>query len=186
METGKLIFITGGVRSGKSTFAEQLAIKHARETDNNLHYIACGIPSDEEMQERIKRHQQDREQSRFSWKTWEQPVHLSHIANQFTNQDVILLDCVTTLLNNYLFQEAINDTHTVLELVREDITALCNHAGEVIIVSNEVLQDIPYEDELTQNYQAVLGNIHQQIAETANLAILVESGIPLVKKGRLK
>lgn len=186
METEKLIFITGGVRSGKSAFAEQLAIKHARQKDNHLHYIACGIPSDVEMQERIKRHQQDREQSDFTWRTWEQPVHLSHIANQFTARDVILLDCMTTLLNNYLFQEEIHDTNTVLEYVREDITELCNHTDEVIIVSNEVLQDIPYENELTRNYQALLGNIHQQIVAHADLAILVESGLPLVKKGRWK
>ncbi|GGP15252.1 bifunctional adenosylcobinamide kinase/adenosylcobinamide-phosphate guanylyltransferase [Oceanobacillus neutriphilus] len=186
METEKLIFITGGVRSGKSAFAEQLAVKHARETDSNLHYIACGIPSDVEMQERIKRHQQDRKQSGSVWRTWEQPVHLSHIARQFTRQDVILLDCITTLLNNYLFQEELNDANTVLEYIREDITELCNYAGEVIIVSNEVLQDIPYENELTRNYQALLGNVHQQSVERASLAILVESGIPLMKKGRWK
>ncbi|MEK4298371.1 bifunctional adenosylcobinamide kinase/adenosylcobinamide-phosphate guanylyltransferase [Oceanobacillus sp. FSL W8-0428] len=186
METEKLIFITGGVRSGKSAFAERLAIKHALKTENNLHYIACGIPTDVEMQERIKRHQQDRRQSDFTWRTWEQPIHLSHIANQFTGQDVILLDCMTTLLNNYLFHEGVDDTNTVLEYVREDITELCNHAGKVIIVSNEVLQDIPYKNELTRNYQALLGNVHQQIVENADLAILVESGIPLVKKGEWK
>lgn len=186
METGKLIFITGGVRSGKSAFAEQLAVGHAWETDSNLHYIACGIPSDREMQERIQRHQQDRKQSESAWRTWEQPVHLSHIANQFTGQDVILLDCMTTLLNNYLFQEEIIDAPTVLELVKKDIRALCSRAGEVIIVSNEVLQDIPYEDGLTLHYQKLLGNMHQQIVENAILAILVESGMPLVKKGRWK
>lgn len=186
METANLIFITGGVRSGKSAFAEQLAIKHAQKTANNLHYIACGIPSDMEMQERIKRHQRDREQSGYAWRTWEQPVQLSCIANQFTGQDVILLDCMTTLLNNYLFQKKKNDAHTILKLLREDITELCSRAGEVIIVSNEVLQDIPYEDELTLNYEKILGNVHQQIVEKANLAILVESGIALVKKGRLE
>ncbi|WP_152656889.1 bifunctional adenosylcobinamide kinase/adenosylcobinamide-phosphate guanylyltransferase [Oceanobacillus sp. CFH 90083] len=186
MDTGKLIFITGGVRSGKSAFAERLAVKHAREADTSLHYIACGIPSDTEMQERVKRHQRDREKSGFTWRTWEQPVHLSHIAHQFTGQDVILLDCVTTLLNNYLFQEETTDTKIVADLVQEDITALCSRADEIIIVSNEVLQDIPYEDKLTLNYQKVLGHVHQKIVKRANLAILVESGIPLVKKGRLE
>ncbi|MFD1064544.1 bifunctional adenosylcobinamide kinase/adenosylcobinamide-phosphate guanylyltransferase [Oceanobacillus locisalsi] len=186
METGELIFITGGVRSGKSAFAEQLAIRRAQKTDSNLHYVACGIPSDKEMQERIQRHQQDREQSGFSWRTWEQPVYLSPVANQFTTQDVILLDCVTTLLNNYLFQEKVHHENTVLELVRADIAALCEHAGKVIVVSNEVLQDMPYEEEFTQNYQRILGNVHQQIVKRADLAVLIESGIPVVKKGRLK
>ncbi|WP_040978226.1 bifunctional adenosylcobinamide kinase/adenosylcobinamide-phosphate guanylyltransferase [Oceanobacillus jeddahense] len=186
METGELIFITGGVRSGKSAFAEQLAIRRAQKTDSNLHYVACGIPSDKEMQERIQRHQQDRKQSGFSWKTWEQPVYLSHIANQFTTQDVILLDCMTTLLNNYLFQEKMYHENTVFEQVREDIAALCDYAGKVIIVSNEVLQDMPYEEELTWHYQRILGNVHQQIVKRADLAILFESGIPVVRKGRLE
>ncbi|WP_061840943.1 bifunctional adenosylcobinamide kinase/adenosylcobinamide-phosphate guanylyltransferase [Tetragenococcus halophilus] len=186
METGKVIFITGGVRSGKSAFAEQLAINHAEKTSSNLHYIACGIPSDKEMQERIRRHQYDRAQSSFSWMTWEQPIHLSHIAKQFTKQDMILLDCVTTLLNNYLFQKDIKNKNVALKLMREDITTLCNYAGIVIIVSNEVLQDIPYENKLTLNYQELLGNTHQEIVNIADSAILVESGIPLVKKGRLE
>lgn len=183
METRKLIFITGGVRSGKSAFAEQLAAAHAQRLGSGLHYIACGIPSDKEMQERVKRHRQNREQS---WNTWEQPIYVSHIANQFTRQDVVLLDCVTTLLNNYLFQEEWNDQNKVLQRIKEDITALSSQASEVLVVSNEVLQDIPYEDTLTLNYQAILGSVHQQIVKMANTAILVESGIPLVKKGRLK
>lgn len=186
METGKVIFITGGVRSGKSAFAEQLAINYAEKTGSNLHYVACGIPSDKEMQERIRHHQHDRAQSRFAWKTWEQPVYLSHIAEQFTKQDVILLDCVTTLLNNYLLQKEIKSINAILELMREDVTTLCNYAQIVIIVSNEVLQDIPYENKLTLNYQEILGNMHQEIVKMANTAILVENGIPLVKKGRFE
>ncbi|MDN6128096.1 MAG: bifunctional adenosylcobinamide kinase/adenosylcobinamide-phosphate guanylyltransferase, partial [Tetragenococcus halophilus] len=114
------------------------------------------------------------------------PIHLSHIAKQFTKQDMILLECVTTLLNNYLFQKDIKNKDVALELMREDITTLCNYAGIVIIVSNEVLQDIPYENKLTLNYQELLGNTHQEIVNIADSAILVESGIPLVKKGRLE
>ncbi len=186
METGKLIFITGGVRSGKSAFAERIAIKHGNLLAKNLHYIACGIPFDREMQERIKRHQRDREQSGFLWNTWEQPTKIKHIAQRFTKQDVILLDCVTTLVNNYLFQEKISSSAEVLQLVMEDVSTLSTYADELIIVSNEVLQDMPYSDAFTREYQVILGNVHQQIIAKADTAVLVESGIPIRKKGRLE
>ena len=184
MEKEKLTFITGGVRSGKSSFAEHLATTCAETTGYRLHYIACGIPFDGEMQDRITRHQEDRGQSGFAWSTWEQAVNLVDIVHHFTNRDIILLDCITTLLNNYLFKQNINDPQQVFKLLKRDITSLCQQADEVIIVSNEVLQDLPYEDELTIKYQYILGNIHQHIVKIADTAILVESGIPIYKKGR--
>lgn len=186
METGKLIFITGGVRSGKSAFAESIAVKHAGLLAKKLHYIACGIPFDREMQERIQRHQRDREQSGLLWNTWEQPTKLREIAHRFTKQDIILLDCVTTLLNNYLFQERVSSIDEVLQLVMKDVSKLSKYAGELIIVSNEVLHDMPYTDALTLKYQSILGNIHQKIIARADTAVLVESGIPISKKGRLE
>lgn len=186
MEMEKLTFITGGVRSGKSAFAENLAIKHASRMNRNLHYIACGIPFDGEMQERIKRHQLDRKQSGFFWTTWEQPTKLRDIAHQFSKQDIILLDCVTTLLNNYLFQERINSADAILQYVIEDIMMLSAQAGEIIVVSNEVLEDMPYDDALTLKYQSILGRVHQQVIAKAGIAILVEGGIPIWKKGRLE
>lgn len=185
MEKGELTFITGGVRSGKSAYAERLATKCAQESGKNLHYIACGIPFDGEMQERILRHKEDREHSDLRWNTWEQPTHLTEIAEQFTSEDIILLDCITTLLNNYLFQQNMNDPMEVSKLVVQDITSLCEQALMVLVVSNEVLQDMSFEDEFTRNYQSILGNVHQQIVKMANTAILVESGIPIYKKGRL-
>lgn len=184
MEKGELTFITGGVRSGKSAFAEHLATEYAQESGKNLHYIACSIPFDGEMQERILRHQEDRVHSGFQWDTWEQPKYITEIAERFTSQDIILLDCVTTLLNNYLFQQNMNDPNEALKLVVQDITSLCEQAGTVLVVSNEVLQDMPYTDEFTLDYQSILGNVHQQIVKLANTAILVESGIPIYKKGR--
>lgn len=185
MEKGELTFITGGVRSGKSSFAERLSIERTIETGNNLHYVACGIPFDGEMQERIDRHKADRIKSSFLWKTWEQPTNLTDIASHFSSKDIVLVDCVTTLLNNYLFKDDIDDATYILKRVEEDITSLIEQGAEVIVVSNEVLHDTPYEDALTRNYQYILGNIHQRLVKAADHAILVESGIAICKKGRI-
>ncbi len=104
METApSLIFISGGVRSGKSSFAEKLALKIACEEGGGLHYIATGVPSDLEMKERIKKHQHDREAAKYRWITVEQSINIGAIADHFNNRDILLLDCVTTLLNNELF-----------------------------------------------------------------------------------
>ena len=108
METApSLIFITGGVRSGKSSFAEKLAVKIAyRRTGGGLNYIATGVPFDTEMKERIKQHQQDRKTAKYQWKTVEQSINIGAIADRFNNRDILLLDCVTTLLNNELFSSS--------------------------------------------------------------------------------
>src|SRR5690554_6184956 len=103
MEGSSLIFITGGVRSGKSSFAERFATETAAKTKGRLNYIATGVPFDEEMEKRIDKHRQDRSKGPIPWITREQPVNIGELASLFNNQDVILLDCVTTLVNNELF-----------------------------------------------------------------------------------
>src|SRR4051794_671645 len=103
MAAPSFIFITGGVRSGKSNFAEKMAVDLAMNTGGQLNYLATGVASDQEMRERIVKHQKDRMAGKSSWRTSEQSLHIGEIANMFGSQDIILLDCVTTLLNNELF-----------------------------------------------------------------------------------
>ena len=74
MVRGKLTFISGGVRSGKSSYAEKLLVNEAQKNGGRLVYIASGVATDSEMQARIERHKSDR--STHSWTTIEQPVEL--------------------------------------------------------------------------------------------------------------
>src|SRR5690606_5688809 len=92
---GALIFICGGVRSGKSSFAEKSAAGIASQINGVLNYVAAGQPSDPEMKERIDRHQKDRMESGLDWKTWEKPAELNTISAAFSSKDVVLLDCLT-------------------------------------------------------------------------------------------
>ena len=79
-----IIFITGGVRSGKSQFAEKIAMERWQSSGSGqLHYIAAMQPSDSEMEKRISRHQEDRRQSGCQWKTWEQPISIGEIGFPF-------------------------------------------------------------------------------------------------------
>ncbi|MGG0717855.1 bifunctional adenosylcobinamide kinase/adenosylcobinamide-phosphate guanylyltransferase [Robertmurraya massiliosenegalensis] len=177
-----MIFITGGVRSGKSTFAEKLAKERTRELEGNLHYLATGVASDKEMEQRIKRHQQERQESEFPWTTWEQSTGIEAIATSFSKKDIVLLDCVTTLLNNELFSQDKWDPQ-ILEKLLRGIDVVQANCAELILVSNEVLwEGISDENELVLKYSKVIGNLHQELVARSRIAYLVEAGIPIAMK----
>ncbi|WP_174734604.1 bifunctional adenosylcobinamide kinase/adenosylcobinamide-phosphate guanylyltransferase [Mesobacillus harenae] len=187
-DSSSLIFISGGVRSGKSSFAEKIAADEAALRKAGLHYIATAQISDTEMKERVAHHRTDRLNSGHIWKTWEQPVRLLELANSFDSHDIVLLDCLTTLLNNeffkadmqwkdHLFQECI------IQSILAGITQIKSNCQLLIIVSNEVLNDSTQNNELVLTYQKMLGELHQHIVSMAEQAFLVESGIPLAMKG---
>lgn len=186
MEKGKLIFVSGGVRSGKSTFAEEMAIEWGEQQALKLNYIACGIPSDREMYDRIARHQKNRSSASVPWKTWECPYELHRISSQFSKEDMLVLDCVTTLVNNYLFEKNMANPNEVMNCILRDIFSLQETAAGLIVVSNEVNQENPSQAILTGKYQYILGNIHQNIVSQAGVAYLVENGIPIQKKGAVE
>ncbi|URM32912.1 bifunctional adenosylcobinamide kinase/adenosylcobinamide-phosphate guanylyltransferase [Cytobacillus firmus] len=188
MAEGALIFITGGVRSGKSSFAEKLSARLAEKTDGKLHYIAAGKAYDSEMKERIQRHQDDRGKSGLGWTTWEKPSALEEISGNFTHQDIILFDCLTTLLNNELFKaEDSWRTREYQENLSSDIlvaiTEIRKNCRTLIVVSNEVLNEPIYKNELVITYSKILGTLHRNIVDMADEAYLVEAGIPIQMKG---
>ncbi|MFP7446805.1 bifunctional adenosylcobinamide kinase/adenosylcobinamide-phosphate guanylyltransferase [Bacillus infantis] len=184
-----LIFITGGVRSSKSTFAEKTAESRAAASNGRLHYIAAGKNSDDEMAERILLHQKQRDESGSGWRTWEQPAGIGELSATFTKRDVLLLDCLTTLLNNELFGtggrwESPEFQEAVKERILTDIHSLKESAAALIIVSNEVKYEPIETGSVSHIYARLLGLLHQRIVGMAVQAYLVEAGIPLLMKGR--
>jgi adenosylcobinamide kinase/adenosylcobinamide-phosphate guanylyltransferase len=181
MEKSALIFIAGGARSGKSTFAERVAAKLAKKEGGNLHYIATSRPSDEEMQRRIRRHKEQRDGSGFLWKTWECPEDLNAIVPHFGPKDIVLLDCLTILLANELFSDRNNDpvTEAILQPI-DDLTQCCR---ALVVVSNEVLNEPLPDDPLMLAYARLLGYLHRELVKRAAAAYLVEMGIPVLMKG---
>lgn len=184
-----MILITGGVRSGKSSFAEKIAGEYSRkEPFGKLHYIAAMQPSDEEMKQRISVHQEDRLRSGFAWNTWEKPTSVGDLAQNFNCNDVVLLDCLTTWLNNELFfeEEGWQDDSFLKGLYGEmwnGIISISRKVKAFIIVSNEVLYEPIHGNHLVLIYSSLLGNLHQKIVAAAGQAYLVEAGIPILMKG---
>ncbi|MEK4031129.1 bifunctional adenosylcobinamide kinase/adenosylcobinamide-phosphate guanylyltransferase [Pseudobacillus sp. FSL P4-0506] len=193
MEKAELTLIVGGVRSGKSKEAERHAVLEAERLKGALHYVACGKITDEEMAARVCSHQRERKASGKEWTTWEQPVRIETLSERFTQQDTVLIDCLTTLLTNEWFagntkEEEWADPNfhmSVTHNIRTGIDQIRESAGAVIIVSNELAYEL-LGSSLVFYYAKALGELHQWLINEAALAVLVEHGCPLVKKERLK
>ncbi|MFT8320222.1 MAG: bifunctional adenosylcobinamide kinase/adenosylcobinamide-phosphate guanylyltransferase [Bacillus sp. (in: firmicutes)] len=180
------IFITGGVRSGKTSFAERLAMEYAEKDNLQLHYLATGVVTDDEMKERVERHQKIRAVQKRQWKTWEQPSDLQELLSSFHKQDVLLVDCLTTLVSNELFQGEQQEWNEQMlkELqgkIEAAVLSLSKSCSIFLIVSNEVTYEA-LQTPLLITYSRLLGRLHQTFVHIADEAYLVDSGIPIRKK----
>ncbi|WJY26547.1 MULTISPECIES: threonine-phosphate decarboxylase CobD [Sporosarcina] len=187
---GTLAFICGGVRSGKSAFAESFVKERAAKTGGRLVYIASGRPDDAEMKARIERHKAGR--AGDGWVTIEQPVDLGDAVPQLQPGDHVLWDCATTWLANEAFTGWETGTPCILEpgcLERKmerlltTLDEILETAGVLAIVSNEVFDEPLKDDETTRSYTEWLGRLHQQLALRADIAVEMDSGIPVFHKG---
>jgi adenosylcobinamide kinase / adenosylcobinamide-phosphate guanylyltransferase len=181
----EIIFICGGVRSGKSSFAERRAEFHKSALpEAALHYIACGKAVDDEMGQRIRKHQADRRNSEHTWMTWECPVNVGSLSENFSSQDIVLLDCVTTLLTNEMFSAKSINERKLGEKIVQDIKKLSKNPGKLILVSNDVFCEPVSTNDFVKDFKNILGMVHQKLVEMAAEAYSVQNGIPVLKKGR--
>lgn len=189
MVRGKLTFISGGVRSGKSAYAEKILVDEAETNGGRLVYIASGTATDSEMKTRIRQHQADR--SEFNWTTFEQPINLEEVLPQVQSDDLVLWDCLTTWLANELYAGWETGTPCItqagcmekkVEQLHKTIEIILAKASQLVIVSNEVLDDVPPIEEETEVYRKWLGEIHQQLVARAQTAIEMAYSIPIYWK----
>ncbi|GCE11980.1 bifunctional adenosylcobinamide kinase/adenosylcobinamide-phosphate guanylyltransferase [Tengunoibacter tsumagoiensis] len=181
----RLILILGGARSGKSAFAERLA----ESSEGTVAFIATATAGDEEMQQRIQRHQAERPPH---WLTIEEPLDLSTAVRQAAaSADIILLDCVTVWLSNWLFaqpdlpqdEEAFIDSAEYSERGGREIEALLQtlstlEDGKTLIaISNEVGLGIVPAYALGRLYRDILGRINQRLATEATQVYFMIAGL---------
>jgi adenosylcobinamide kinase/adenosylcobinamide-phosphate guanylyltransferase len=164
---GKLIFILGGARAGKSSFALELAQKSGRKVT----FIATATPIDSEMRERIKNHRNARPKN---WKTIEVTNGLDKKINQEKNK-VILIDCLT-IYTSYLID--LPETK-ILDHIKKIIKAIKESGSDVILVSNEVGCGIHPETKLGRDYRDILGRVNQMFALAADEFYVMFAGIPI-------
>ena len=180
----KLILITGGARSGKSTYAETIASK----AGTDVLYIATALPIDTEMKERIAKH---REHRPSQWQTIEAYRDLDKIIlNNIPGKSAVLLDCVTVMLNNLLFDTGTDwesADYSIITKVekdsREEFQKLIICASQldipVILVTNELGMGLIPGNRLSRIFTDIHGRTNQLLAAAAQEVYLCVSGIPL-------
>lgn len=187
---GKIVFITGGARSGKSSFA----MKEASKIHGKRLYIATAEPLDDEMKERIERHKKERP---GDWDTVEEPMNIAEVMREAPKEyDVMVLDCLTLWMSNLLIR--VHNTEDSTQIIETEIGNLLDTVKmlknsslpdsapsncSLYIVSNEVGLGIVPDNKLARMFRDYAGMLNQRIAEIADEVYMVLAGIPLRIKG---
>lgn len=161
-----ITYITGGERSGKSSFAQNMAL---RKSDNPI-YLATAKNWDEEFNERIQRHQKDRDER---WENIEAQIEL---AASLPSNRTVVIDCVTLWLTN-IFMKNNNDRDLSLNEAQEEWSLLDKYNGHLIVISNEIGMGTHAHTKMGRDFVELQGWVNQQIVKSANEAYFLISGI---------
>jgi adenosylcobinamide kinase / adenosylcobinamide-phosphate guanylyltransferase len=177
--TRDVTLVLGGVRSGKSRYALQLAACAQRVT-----FLATAerrADEDAEMQRKIERHRAERPQH---WTTIEEPLNLAAAIGSASNCDLLLIDCLTLFAGKLIEVYGENEAG-----IAANVDALCAalraSSCSVVLVSNEVGSGVVPAFEMGRRYRDLLGEINQRVAAIANHVVLMVAGLPLTLKNSL-
>ena len=188
----RVCLVLGGVRSGKSAFAEKLAGNQSRnqsaETAGRVLYLATGLPTDAEMEERIRRHRESRP---ADWTTLEEPLELADRLGQAMDcagpPGVVLIDSLDMWLSNMLLEYGDQDTQdmesSALCQLDRMLDVMAGTTASFFFVSSEVGLSLVPTESLGRRFQDLLGLINQRVAAAADQVFLVVAGIPNQIKG---
>ena len=166
-----IYYITGGERSGKSRYAQQLALEL---TDKPI-YIATSRILDKDFENRVQRHKNERDKR---WTNIEEEKQLSKID---LKNKVAVIDCVTLWLTNY-YVDTKNNVDESLKQAKEEFDKLSQLESTLIIISNEMGMGVHAHTEIGRKFVELQGWMNQHIATNSNKAILMVSGIPVTIK----
>lgn len=185
---GKMIFVTGGARSGKSGFAEDLL-----RNEQNVLYIATATPFDDEMKERIRLHRARRNPS---WTTIEAYRDLGRKLKHYPGvKESVLLDCITVMISGLMFADSLVDWENagtelmnvmeknVLKEIDDFNSAVREFSGKIVIVSNEIGMGIVPATPLSRCFRDIAGRVNQNLAAASDEVYFVVSGIPVRIRG---
>lgn len=164
-------YITGGERSGKSKFAQELAIQF---TDNPV-YVATSRIWDADHQKRIDRHVLDRDER------WTSVEEEKNIATVIEPKKVYVIDCVTLWLTNF-FVDHKNNVDLALAEAKKEFNKLLEIDATIIIISNEIGMGVHAQTEVGRKFTELQGWTNQHIAKHAHKATFMVSGLPLTLK----
>lgn len=168
-----LQLILGGARSGKSRLAEQIA----KDSDLAVVYIATAQALDDEMQQRIEHHRQQRPEH---WQVCEEPIYLADRLLQCDQPNqLILVDCLTLWLTNLLLSE---DTTLLQQQTEKLLAVLAQLQAQVILVSNETGLGVVPMGEISRHFVDEAGRLHQALGQLAHKVTFCVAGFPMILK----
>lgn len=174
------VFISGGCKNGKSSFAQELACK-LRTPDAPLYYLATMIPTDGEDEERIQRHRDDRAHQGFT--TIEAGRDIVSLMSATNPSGTLMLDSTTALLANEMFGPEINqEAH---KKVADDVIQLLGHFNAAVVVSDYIYSDAFLYDDFTEAYRRGLAYIDRQLARHCDVVVEVCQGHIIIHKGEI-
>lgn len=169
----RIILITGGQRSGKSTEAEQMALSLSA----NPVYMATAQVWDDEFRDRVRRHQERRGPQ---WSNIEEPMWLS--SHDVTGR-VVVVDCLTLWLTNFFFFVPDNDVDEALRQAKAEFDQLVEQDATFIIVTNEIGCGGVSDNQLQRRFTDLQGWMNQYVARHADEVIMMVSGVAVRIKG---
>lgn len=178
----RIVLVTGGARSGKSTYARRVGEALA---GPRALVATCPLIDDQEMLSRIRKHRSERDPRH--WDTLEEPLALGRVLREAGDYRVLLVDCLTLWVNNLMYEAEKKGGEVSEEEMEErcrDLLAACaDRRGTVIFVTNEVGMGIVPENALARRFRDLAGRCNQVMAAGADEVTLMVSGIPLRLKG---
>ncbi|MCX7951626.1 MAG: bifunctional adenosylcobinamide kinase/adenosylcobinamide-phosphate guanylyltransferase [Clostridiales bacterium] len=174
-----IILVTGGARSGKSTFAENIF-----RDKKDVVYIATALVSDEEMEQRINLHRQRRP---YNWRTFEGYKSLNKAVE---NEENYLLDCITNMVSNIMFENTYSEEKISEEIKKEVEDKVINEIkllideirkkqGNLVMVTNEVGDSIVPENHVARAFRDIQGRVNARLGSLSDEVYLVVCGQPL-------
>jgi adenosylcobinamide kinase / adenosylcobinamide-phosphate guanylyltransferase len=183
---GDIIFITGGGRSGKSSYAQRLA----ESLPGPRLFLATAVPFDQELENRISRHRTSRREDLWPGTT-EEPYDVARAIREAAGYSTILVDCLTVWVGNLMWvaenggEGGGTPTENDVAAASAEIVSACReHEGTVVLVSNEVGLGIIPENPAARLYRDLLGRCNQVVATAAGTFLLMVSGLPITLKGQ--
>lgn len=181
-------FVIGGARSGKSSFAET----KAKEYGEDVLYIATAVITDEGMLDRVKKHKSQRPKTWHTVEMYNDFTSLIHRV-EFSKSEVILIDCITTLIGNFMFDskldfdtcsvDKVNELETLIKKEIESLITICNeHHKKLIVVSNETGLGVVPPYYMGNYFRDISGRINNLISGYADFMYFIFSGIPIKLK----
>ncbi|MBM3925257.1 MAG: bifunctional adenosylcobinamide kinase/adenosylcobinamide-phosphate guanylyltransferase [SAR202 cluster bacterium] len=175
---GELVLVTGGVRSGKSAFAQSMAEK----SEGKVLFVATAQELDKDMWERIRRHRESRPRE---WATLEEPLDVAGALRRWKGGcDFVLLDCVTLWVTNLLLRDEDGPEESVLGPVHDVLEWRRRMSVSMVLVTNEVGMGVVPANTISRRFSDLLGKANQMLAGASDRVYLMVSGLPVqVKPG---